>query len=169
MLSRTSREEILRKISAKTGFKVEEGNLSPGTRRAIENLAVFQMHLVVVSEILNGEKDRVDQSLVLTLASRVRRDEELESHSAELRKLQEELASKVTEISAQVAKEAEAKESGKPFPEREGGLEAVQLKCPGCGAVLPMPTGRYVKCEFCGSSVSIQDVGPQMRDLIKSI
>jgi DNA-directed RNA polymerase subunit RPC12/RpoP len=45
----------------------------------------------------------------------------------------------------------------------------VELKCPTCGASLPMPTGRYLKCGYCRSTISIQDVSSQIRDLIQKV
>lgn len=169
MLSRTSRQEILRKLSDRVGHPVEEGKLSPDTRRAVRNLADVQRHLLVIEEILQGERGRVERSRLLTFASRFREDGEIAVHAGEIRKLQGELDAKVSEISGQIKKEEEARESGKPVPAREGGAEAVQLKCPACGAGLPMPTGRYVKCEYCGSAMSIKDISSQMTQMIRSI
>jgi hypothetical protein len=65
MLSRYSRQEILRKLTVKVGYPVQEETRSPGTRRAIANLADFQRHLFLISEVLNGERGRVEQSVIL--------------------------------------------------------------------------------------------------------
>lgn len=169
MLSRTSKQEILRKLEANVGYPLDEGQLSAGTRQAIANLAVVQRHLFVISEILNGERSRIEHSAFLTFSSRVRKDQEVETHADEINRLQEEINDKMSEIATQILQEAQARQSGLPPPERQGGLDAVQLKCPTCGADLPMPTGRFVKCEYCNSTLSIQDVSPQIRSLIQSI
>lgn len=169
MLSRTSRQEILRKIEASAGHPINEKELPQGTYKAISNLAHVQRHLLVISEILNGEEDRVEKSAVLSLASRLRKDEEMASHLKEIEALQSEIAKKVTELAQQILKEEEAKQSGNPPPERAGAVEVAQLKCPTCGAALPLPTGRFMKCEYCGSTVTIRDVSSQIRTLIKSI
>ena len=169
MLSRTSREEILRKLESKVGFPVDEEKLSLGTRQAITNLAAVQRHLLVISEILNGERSRVEGNAVLSLASKVHRDKEMAAHAAEIESLQSEVATKVSELSDQIIQEKKARESGQPLPSRAGGVEAVQLKCPNCGAALPMPTGRFTKCQYCNSTVSIQDVSSQIRAMIQSI
>jgi len=169
MLSRSSRQELLRKLSAKVGYPIREESLSPETRRAITNLATFQRHLFVISEILNGERGRVEQSAILSVSSRLHKDREMEAHLEEIGKLQKEIDAKMAEISAQILLEDEAKQSGVPAPGREGGLGAVELKCPTCGATLPMPTGRYVKCNYCNSTLSIQDVSSQIRDMIQKV
>ena len=169
MLSRYSREEIIKKLTAKVGYPVEEAKLSPETRRAIANLADFQRHLFLISEILNGERGRVEQSLILSAASRLHRDKEMDAHVEEIVKLQKEVDAKISEISAQIVLEDEAKQSGVPAPSRGGGLEALELKCPTCGAGLPLPAGRYVKCKYCDSTISIQDVSSQIRDMIQSV
>jgi DNA-directed RNA polymerase subunit RPC12/RpoP len=169
MLSRTARQEILRKLEAITGFPVDEGKLTAETRRAIGNLADFQRHVFVISEVLNGEVGRVENSVLLSFTSRVRKDKEIAAHSNEITELQKEIDAKVTELSGQIAGEVEAAGTGKPPPGRQGGLEAAKLKCPSCGATLPIPTGRYLKCDYCNSTLSFQDVSAQMKEMIKSI
>jgi hypothetical protein len=169
MLSRTSRQEILRKLEFSVGYPINEEELSMGTRQAITNLADFQRHLFVISEILSGEQGRVERSVILSFSSRLRKDEEMDAHSDEIHKLQKEIDDKISEISTQIRQEDKARQSGQPPPERSGGIEAVELKCPNCGAVLPMPTGRFVKCEYCDATISIQDVSSQIREMIQSI
>jgi len=169
MLSRTSREEILRKLESKVGYTIEEDRLSLGTRQAITSLADFQRHLFVISEILNGEQGRVERSPFLSFSSKLYKDREVEAHTDEIKNLQREIDNKVSEISAQILQEDEARRKGQPPPEREGGIDAFQLKCPTCGAALPMPTGRFVKCEYCNATLSIQDVSSQIKTMIQSI
>ena len=169
MLSRTSKEEVLRKLESRVGFPLDEEKLSLGTRQAIANLAAVQRNLFVISEILNGEQGRIEGSAVLTAASRVHRDKEVASHEAEIAALQTAVSDQISEISAQVLQEEKARESGQPPPARGAGAEAVQLKCPNCGAALPLPTGRFTKCQYCNSTVSIQDVSSQIRAMIQSI
>ncbi len=169
MLSRTSKEEIIRKLEIKVGHPISEGQLSPGTRRAITTLSIIQRHLYMISEILNGEQGRIEHSAILSLTSRVRRDKEIEAHVKEVSTHQKELETKISEISAQIVEEDRARMAGQPLPEREGGVEAVELKCPRCGAALPMPTSRFVKCQYCDATISIQDVGQQIKSMIESI
>ena len=103
------------------------------------------------------------------LLPQLRRDNEIEMHATEVTNLQKEIDSKVSEISGEVLLEEEASRSGGLPPPRQGGLEAVELKCPNCGAKLPMPTGRFVKCEYCETTLSIQDMSSQIREMIQSI
>jgi hypothetical protein len=169
MLSRASRQEILRKLEAKVGHPLNEENLSLESRRAITNLTEIQRNLFAISEILNGEQNRVRQNAILSISSRLRKDNEMETHLAEVSNLQKEIDGKVSEISGEILLEEEAARSGRLPPPREGGLEAVELKCPNCGAKLPMPTARYVKCEYCETTFSIQDVSSQIREMIQKI
>jgi DNA-directed RNA polymerase subunit RPC12/RpoP len=169
MLSQASKEEVLRKLEVKVGHPVSEEGLSPGTGRAIANLAEIQRNLLAISEILNGEESRVQRSALLSFSSKLHKDREMEMHRAEVNSLQAEVDNKISEISAQMLQEDEARKSGLPPPERQGGLDAVELKCPNCGAVLPMPTGRFVRCEYCSTTLSIQDVSSQIRSMIRSI
>jgi len=169
MLSRASKEEIVRKVEAKVGHPISEEGLSPGNRRAIANLAEIQRALFAISEVLNGEQGRIQRSALLSLSSKLHRDNEMEMHGAEIKSLQTEVDSKISEISAQMLEEDEARSSGLPTPERQRGLDTVELKCPNCGAALPMPNGRFVKCQYCSTTLSIQDVSSQIRNMIQSI
>ena len=169
MLSTTSRQEILRRLGVSLGYTVNEANLSPSTRQAITNLSDVQRHLRVISEILRGEQSRVDHNLLLSLSSRLRRDQEREAHADEIKQLQAEVDSKISEIQAQIFQEDMARQSGQPLPERQAAVEAVQLKCPNCGAALPMPMGRFVQCQYCNATLSIQDVSSQIRSMIQGI
>jgi DNA-directed RNA polymerase subunit RPC12/RpoP len=169
MLSRASNEEILRKLEAKVGHPVSEEGLSTGNRRAVTNLAEIQRNLFAISEVLNGEQSRIQRSALLALSSRLHKDKEMETHGAEVKALQKEIDNKISEISAQILKEDEARGLGLPPPDRQGGLDAVELKCPNCGAALPMPNGRFVRCEYCSTTLSIQDVSSQIRSMIQSI
>ncbi len=169
MLSQTSKQEILRKLGANLGYLVNEENLSPSTRQAVTNLAAVQRHLLVISEILRGEQSRVDRSVLLSFSNRLRKDRERDVHSEEINKLQSEIDNKISEISTQVLQEDKARQLGQPPPERQGSLELVQLKCPTCGAALPMPTGRFIECQYCKATLSIQDVSSQIKTMIQSI
>ncbi|HEY6283645.1 MAG TPA: hypothetical protein VIW22_06950 [Nitrososphaerales archaeon] len=111
----------------------------------------------------------MQKNVLLSLSSRLRKDEEREAHSNEIKQLQTEIDGKISEISTQILQEDRARQSGLPPPERQGVVEAVELKCPNCGAALPMPTGRFVECQYCGATLSIQDVSSQIRSMIQGI
>ena len=169
MLSTTSRQEVIRRLGVNLGYPVNEANLSSGTRQAITNLSLVQRNLFVISEILRGERSRVERNVLLSLSSRLRKDRERDAHTNEVKQLQAEIDSKISEISTQILQEDKARQSGQPLPERQGVVEAVQLKCPNCGAALPMPTGRFVECQYCGATLSIEDVSSQIRSMIQGI
>ncbi len=169
MLSRTSKEEVLRRLEATVGHPITEEKLSPGMRQALLNLSVFQRHLGVISEIVNGEEGRIEHNAFLVLISKVRKDRVLDAHAKGIQNLQAELAAKISEISLQIIAEEKATLAGQPLPERSGGIEAVELKCPSCGAALPMPTGRFVRCQYCNASLTIEDVSDQIRTLIRNV
>jgi hypothetical protein len=169
MLSSTSRQEILRRLGAKLGYPIDESSLSPSTRQTISNLSAIQRHLLVTSEIHKGERSRVEKNALLSLSSRLHKDKEREEYTYEIRQLQSEIESKITEVSTHILQEDIARQSGQPPPERQGAVEAVQLKCPNCGANLPMPIGPFVECKYCNATFSIQDVSSQIRTMIQGI
>lgn len=172
MLSQTSRQEILRKIRFKIGFVVDEANLTPATRQAITNLATVQRHLLVITELLRGEDSRIERSAILRFASKIGKDSEKKEragHAEEIGKLQLEVDVKVSELVDRILKELDARQAGQPPPEHGGSLELEQLKCPTCGAALPLPVDRFVRCQFCGAALTIQDVSSQMKTMIQGI
>lgn len=172
MLSQNSRQEILRRIYSKVGYTVDEANLTPTTRQAITNLATMQRHLLVITELLEGENSRIEKSALLRLTSKIGKDSEREERaklSEEISKLQLEVDAKVLELSDRVLKEENARQAGQPPPEHGSSLEIAQLKCPTCGATLPLPTGRFVKCQYCSAILTIQEVSLQMKSMIQNI
>jgi len=172
MLSQTSRQEILRKMTVKAGFVVTEEKLTPATRQAITNLATVQRHLYVVLEILRGEQSRIERSTILTATSKIGMGSERAERAAltdEVKKLQVDIENKIGDLVNQVMAEQNAIQSGQPPPTYKGNLELVQLKCPSCGASLPIPTSQYIQCQFCKTTFTIGEVSAQIRSMIQSI
>ena len=172
MLSTTSRQEILRRIALVVGFNVNEEELSPATRQAITNLATIQRHLYVITEILRGENSRIEGSRILGLASKLGKDSEKaerQKFASDISTLQAEVDQKVSDISKQVTAEVTARQSRQPLPEYKGSLQVVELKCPQCGAALPMPTGQFTKCQYCNATLSLQDVSSQISSMISQV
>jgi hypothetical protein len=172
MLSHTSRQEIVRKLNSEIGYSFKEENLTPSTRQAITNLAAVQRHLFVITEILRGENSRIESSFILRSASKLGKDSgktERTAQANEISKLQSEIDAKVSALSTQILAEENARLAGQAPPEYKGNLELVQLKCPSCGAALPMPTGRFITCQYCKATLTIQDVSNQLKSMIQSI
>jgi len=172
MLSRPSRREILRKLNLKLGYEVSEENLSPGSRQAITNLAAVEKHLSVMTEILRGENSRIESSVVLRAAARLGKQSERSERAAyavEIDKLHLEIDNKIAQLAEQVIQEDNARQSLQPLPQYKGRAEPLLLKCPSCGADLPMPTGQVVQCQYCKGTLSVQDVSSQIRSMIQSL
>jgi DNA-directed RNA polymerase subunit RPC12/RpoP len=169
MLTQSSKQAILRKLEAGVGYPIREENISQETRQAIANLAVVQKNLYVMSEILRGEQGRVERSRLLSLSAKLQKDNDKAEYAADVKGLQGEINAKIAEISNQILSEDKARLAGQPVPARQGGIQLAELKCPNCSAALPMPTGRFVECQYCKSTISIQDVGPQIKALIQGI
>ncbi|HXW37418.1 MAG TPA: hypothetical protein VEJ36_05915 [Nitrososphaerales archaeon] len=172
MLSQSSRQEIVRRITLKVGHQFDERDLTPATNQAITNLATVQRHLYVIVELQRGEQSRIDRSLILRAASKLGDDSEKKERKSltdEVNSLQAEIESKVSELATQVVDEEGAKKAGNPPPEYTGKLDLIELKCPKCGASMPIPTGRFVQCQYCKANLAIEDVSPQLRSMIQSI
>ena len=172
MLSKDSRQQILGRICSKVGFTVDEVNLTPATRQAITSLATMQRHLLVITELLEGENSRIERSALLRLASKIGKGSERRERTRlaeEINNLQLEVDAKVSELSDRILKEENARQTEQPPLEQGGSLEVAPLKCPSCDAALPLPTGRFVKCRYCGAALTIQEVSEQMKSMIRGI
>ena len=172
MLTQTSRQEILRKVGLKIGYPIWEEQLTPTTRQAITNLATVERHLAVITEVLRGEQSRIDRSRVIRAASKLGKDKDRKERAAlseEVGKLQAEVDAKISELTSQIIAEEVARKAGQPPPGYSGNLKLKELKCPSCGAALPMPMGRFVTCNYCGNSSSVQEISSQLRDMIQGI
>lgn len=172
MLSQASRQEILRKINSKTGYPVNEAVLSPAVKQAITNLATVQRTLFIVTEVLRGEQGRVDGSFVLSAAARLRKDPgraERDALREDVNRLQAEIEVKILDIASQILAEDSARQSGQAIPLYKGQLRLTQLRCPSCGAPLPIPTTHFVQCQYCKATVTIHNVSTQLAALIQNI
>jgi len=171
MLSQASREDILQKLGAMLGYPIKEEDLGAGTRQAITNLAVVQQHLCIITEVLRGENSRIQRSLVLMAAARIGRQaerKERDAQAVEIKNLHLEIDAKLAQLADQVKSENSARLSGQVAPGHAGRLEPLELKCPSCGAALPLPMGRFVTCAYCKTTISIQDLSTQMKAMIQS-
>lgn len=159
----------MRKLGTQVGHQIDEDALSPELRQAISNMAAVQRHLSIIEEVMRAEDGRIERNALLKLTSRVHKDGQREVQADEIAKIHSELDVKVAEVSTRIMKEDAARASGTPVAARTPEVKAVQLKCPSCSADLPMPTGRFMTCQYCGTAISIQDVGEQMRTAIHGI
>ena len=168
MLSKTSRQEILRKLSLSIGKSIDERDLSDETKQRITALSKVQNHLYMIDEILQGEKQRTEQNPLLRLSSRLAPDKEIRGHEEEILVLKAELDAKISAISKEVSDELDAARSGLYPTKGTRNVAPVELKCPSCSALLPMPSQRIVRCSYCNTLISLSEISDQMKDIIRS-
>jgi hypothetical protein len=172
MLSQTARQEILRKINETLSYTMDESRLSPATRQAITNLATVQRHLFVITEMLRGENSRVQGSFILRSAAKLGKDSgkaERDALASQISTLQQQVDKKVSDLSNQITAEEAARQSGLAPPQYKGGVDIVQLKCASCGASLPIPTARFVQCQYCKANFTIEQISTQIQSMIQGI
>ena len=167
-----SRQEILRKINSQIGYEIKEEELTPATRQAITNLATLQKHLFAITELLRGENSRIERSFILRTAAKMGKDSgktERLTLTQQINGLQTDINAKASEIANQALAELNARQMGTPPPVYGGKLELIQLKCPSCGAALPMPTGHFLTCQYCKATLTLEDVSTQMKTMIQGV
>ncbi len=170
MLSSQAKQDIMAKLSAKLGYPISEGNLSPDIRRGITVLSNIERYLYVIQEILRAEDGRVKGSVVLSLASKVHAIKTDPKQVEQINKLRTEIEIKINELADRILKDEKEKGSESPHNAYDQRITMiVELKCPRCGAPLPLPTTKVVKCSYCNSTFLIQDLVPQLSSMVRNI
>ena len=161
-------QSIMDRINQKIGYSVAESSLSPALRRSITNLAQVQRSLYTIRQIYFAELNRSNQNFITRFASRndkvtIERDDQ------EVQRLKVAVDSKVDELSKRVLMEQTLKQttSESDIPNNSSAVTA--LKCPNCGASVPLPTDTLVKCNYCGGSLSIQNLQLQLATIVQGI
>ncbi len=168
MISQSSRREILRRISVYVGYEVREQDLSPETRRAVISLANALKHITFLTELQRSEKARIEGSLVLKAASRLAgRNDGNAALNQEISKLHSELEAKIVEVSQRIL--GEERKTPLAAGDASTGVDLVELKCPKCGAPVSLPSGRYLKCQYCGATLLLEEISSQISGAIRGI
>ncbi len=158
MLIESAKQDILERISAKVGYAVGESSLSPALRQSITTLAPVERSLYTMRQIYFAEVNRSNQNFVTRFATRGDKHA-IERDGQEVQRLKTAVDSKVEDLSKRVLMEQTLKHTvGESPVEANGSATLTALKCPNCGAALPFPTSIMVKCDYCGGSLSIQNL-----------
>ena len=116
-------------------------------------------------------------TLLITIGLIYYLGKEYQKTSEELNKLLEEINSvekkvfeKIDELSHRVQNELKMGwiTQSVPTPQSHGPT-VVELRCPNCGAPLPMPTSSTIQCKYCGTVITVRDIGFQLKSLIDTI
>jgi len=98
---------------------------------------------------------------------------ELNATLQEISTIEDKISSKINELSGRILREQKIGWVRQNIPVEEISQipesQILELRCPNCGASLPLPTGSFVQCPYCGTVLSIKDIGLQIKALIDSI
>lgn len=179
MLIDVARQAVIEGINQKVGYPVIQNELSPEIRQSIEGLAIIQKNLYVMREVLNGERSRIQNNAIRSFLSKHIKNREINDEINQVGVLQSEINKKITEISDRIQNTKYTSQKGVSIgsislssqkeQDEKVGVNLIVLKCPSCGATLPMPTSQFVECEYCESTISIQDFGLQFKSMIQSL
>lgn len=179
MLIDVARQAVIDGISKKLGYSVPQNDLPPDIKQSIESLADVQKNLYIMREVLNGERSRIQNNSIRSFISKHRPNKEINEHVNIVDGLQEDINNKVSELSDRIRKNTATLEMRAKIVPNSSPAQSINssktdpslkvLKCPTCGAPLPMPTSQFIKCKYCSSTISIQDFGLQLKSMIDSL
>jgi len=152
------------------------------TRTRAEQIKTYRLLVGVGGSILAIMLAAIDTSsfiitLLVTIGLIYYLGKQYQKTSEELNKLFEEINSietkvfeKIDELSHRVLNELKIVWVAQNVPLFQSrGLVVVELRCPNCGAPLPMPSSSTIRCKYCGTVITIRDVGLQLKSLIDTI
>lgn len=155
MMLSDARNEVVRKISEKCGFAIDEQKLSPHLRESITSAAEIMKQLSVIRNLLLVEKHDSER-FMNRLKSKItgKEDQEIAQYLDQLSGLHKSLDQRIELLAEEVYEELQtgwsnAGEEKKPIIE--------QLKCQSCGAPLKVPSSFIAKCEYCGTEYKLSD------------
>lgn len=170
MLSNQAKLEIMNRLSFKVGYTISEASLSPEIRKKITILTSVQRSFYIIQEISRGERARVNGSVVLRIASKLHSTKDASELVHQIEELNTEIENKINDISKQILTNETSESINETLDGIADGTKGViELTCTKCGAPLPLPTGKFLKCSYCGEGLFIQDITPQLRSIVKRI
>jgi len=99
--------------------------------------------------------------------------QELTTNLQEISSIEDKISSKIDELSERITKEQKLGWIKQNIPMEKTSFTSepmiLELRCPKCGASLPMPTTNFIQCKYCGTILTIKDIGSQIKSLIESI
>lgn len=170
LLERQIREDILERISDTIGYRVTEDNLSPAIKQSITNIIKIRKNLLVLEEIYRGEIGRIENSVVLKITNRVRKNRGLEEEYNRILAMKNDLDKKIISIAERELMETTIRQAHPEAEDKDKNLlKVMELKCPKCGAPMPFPNSYTIRCKYCGTEFLVSDIFPQMDLLIRTI
>lgn len=179
MLIDVARQAVIDGLSQRMGYQISQNELSTEVRQSVEALATIQKNLYVMREVVNGERSRIKNNAIRSFMSKHIKNKEIDDQNNQIGELQSEINKKIVEISERIqsAKKDSQKHvtigsislSPQDIDSNTPNANLLVLKCPSCGATLPMPTSQFVECRYCRSTISIQDFGLQFRSIIENL
>ena len=165
-----AKKDILERLSERVGFELVESSLSAPLRTSINTLAHVERSLYAIRQIYYAELDNSQNFLSRFASKRTRLG--IEKDREEVERLKTAVADKIEDLSKRILSEHAIKENA-AVPNSNSILtnsaQLVTLKCPNCGARLPMPATEFVKCDYCGSTLTMQNLQTQLSSILQGI
>ena len=97
---------------------------------------------------------------------------EIAANIREIAMLEESIASKIDELTQRILKEQKLRWIKRALPAEQlisKPLRVLEIRCPNCGAKLPIPSAPFIRCPYCSTTLSVQEIGLQIKSLIESV
>lgn len=173
MIRNNSREAILRKIQAKTGFEIDQNGLSTKSRQRISALIEILRTISILERFIRDEI-RKSQNLSYRISSMVNRQKtrDLESSSLKTDEVKSRLWSRCDVIALDIMKaertDDEVVRTGNTFiDEPVNGSNS--MKCPVCGGNIIIHSYDNYECSDCGLGFSAIDYLNRIGNMIDEI
>jgi len=180
-LSPTTRQAIT-SLASIWRYAIFMKQLAMATRTRAEQIKTYRLLMGAGGFILAIMLATIDASLfiitlLVTIGLIYYLGKQYKITSEELNKLLEEVNSieakvfeKINELSQRVQNELKMGWITQNIPAPHSrGPAVVELRCPNCGAPLPMPSSSTIQCKYCGAVITIRDIGLQLKSLIDTI
>ncbi len=167
-----AKRQILQKLGEECGYEIPEYKLSGETRRSIAELATTFRHLLALKDLILLEKEN-DARLASKLDRHLhgKKDTEIAKNLLVIVQMRTTLDAKIKELAERITSELSSPSvvaSAAPERVEDGHMVLKALKCASCGAALPIPSGSLAKCNYCGSTYTIEEyldrLGTAMKD-----
>lgn len=165
-----AKKDILERLSERVGSEVTESSLSAPLRNSVNTLAHVERSLFAIKQIYYAELDNSQNFLSRFVSRRAKLG--IERDREEVERLKAAVENKIEDISKRILSKSTLRENAAvPAADRSStdATQYVSLKCPNCGAGLPIPSTEFVKCDYCGSTLTMQNLQIQLSSILQRI
>lgn len=173
MIRNNSREAIIRRIQAKTGFEIDQNSLNANERLRISTLSDI-LRIVMIIERFTNDEIRKSRNFSYKISSVVnkRKVRELEAASSRIEETKVNIWGTCDRIAEDILRDDMTDENESARVKNFGTEKISQsdsLRCPACGGNITIHSYNHYKCSNCGLGFTAVDYLNRLNNLINEI